>query len=146
LVGFLDNILFSSHRRRTSSSSGGPVAVAAVEWPLAGCAVHQWQSNRRFRGVSCCYAAAVHTAALALSKAEQPLENSPNSPAAGRSTSSGGGGGAEAAGEAVSEAVNQPRELGLQLTSVPIPYACNNPNCGNVAGLSEQQLVGGRSC
>jgi hypothetical protein len=57
---------------------------------------------------------------LALSKAEQPSENSPNSPAAGRSTSSGGGGGAEAAAEAVSEAVNQPRELGLQLTSVPI--------------------------
>lgn len=61
-------------------------------------------------------------------------------------SSSSGGGGVEAAAEAVADAVEQLRQLGLQLTAVPIPYACNNPICGNVEGPSEQQLVGGRSC
>jgi hypothetical protein len=84
-------------------------------------------------------------AARALSKAQRALKDSSNS----SSSSSGGGssnGGVEAAAEAVADAVEQLRELGLQLTAVPIPYACNNPNCGNVQGPSEQQLVGGRSC
>jgi hypothetical protein len=32
------------------------------------------------------------------------------------------------------------------LTVFAHPNGCNNPVCGNVSGLSEAQLVGGRSC
>ena len=32
------------------------------------------------------------------------------------------------------------------LVSFAVPYVCNNPACSNVAGPSEAQLVGGRSC
>jgi hypothetical protein len=32
------------------------------------------------------------------------------------------------------------------LSCFAIPHACNNPTCGNTAGPSEAQLVGGRSC
>jgi hypothetical protein len=40
----------------------------------------------------------------------------------------------------------QLQAAGSVLTSFAIPYACNNPACGNVCGASEAQLVGGRSC
>jgi hypothetical protein len=29
---------------------------------------------------------------------------------------------------------------------VPVPWCCNNPDCTNLAGASEQQLVGGKGC
>jgi hypothetical protein len=35
------------------------------------------------------------------------------------------------------------QELGLALSNLPIGTACNNPHCCSLAGLSEQQLVGG---
>jgi hypothetical protein len=40
----------------------------------------------------------------------------------------------------------QLQAAGAVLTSFAIPYACNNPACGNVCSASEAQLVGGRSC
>lgn len=36
-------------------------------------------------------------------------------------------------------------KLGLALTALPISYACSNPYCCNLEGLSEQQLVTGSS-
>jgi len=36
--------------------------------------------------------------------------------------------------------------LGLALNSLPVPSACNNPSCRNLSGLSELQLVNGRTC
>jgi hypothetical protein len=38
------------------------------------------------------------------------------------------------------------RSLGVSLTSLAFPYACNNPTCSNLAGPQELQLVNGRSC
>jgi hypothetical protein len=31
------------------------------------------------------------------------------------------------------------------ISQLPLPYCCNNPGCRNLAGLSEQELVSGRS-
>jgi hypothetical protein len=36
--------------------------------------------------------------------------------------------------------------LGVSLTSLAFPYACNNPTCSNLSGRQELQLVNGRSC
>jgi hypothetical protein len=30
--------------------------------------------------------------------------------------------------------------------ALPVPCCCNNPDCGNLAGPSEQQLVAGKGC
>jgi hypothetical protein len=38
------------------------------------------------------------------------------------------------------------RSLGVSLTSLAFPYACNNPTCSNLSGPQELQLVNGRSC
>jgi len=41
----------------------------------------------------------------------------------------------------------QLQEVGTVLcNALPVPWLCNNPGCANMAGASEQQLVGGRSC
>jgi len=40
----------------------------------------------------------------------------------------------------------QHQALGSTLTCFAVPLACNNPDCKNVSGTREAQLVGGRSC
>ena len=40
----------------------------------------------------------------------------------------------------------QLQAAGRVLACFSIPYACNNPACGNLGCPSEAQLVGGRSC
>jgi len=41
----------------------------------------------------------------------------------------------------------QLQEVGTALcNALPVPWLCNNPGCTNMAGSSELQLVGGRSC
>jgi hypothetical protein len=35
---------------------------------------------------------------------------------------------------------------GMVLATFAIPYACNNPTCSNLDGISKAQLVDGRSC
>jgi len=36
--------------------------------------------------------------------------------------------------------------IGSTLNSLPVPDACNNPSCRNLSGLSELQLVKGKTC
>jgi len=45
----------------------------------------------------------------------------------------------------INHGVEQLQALGLTLTALAIPLACNNPACSNLSGASELQLVGGRS-
>jgi len=46
-----------------------------------------------------------------------------------------------------SQLPGQLQELGAMLCSTfPVPWLCNNPDCTNMAGASELQLIGGRSC
>jgi hypothetical protein len=46
--------------------------------------------------------------------------------------------------DAACEALDQ---VGLQLCNqMPMPWWCNNPHCGNLSGVSELQLVGGKTC
>jgi uroporphyrinogen-III synthase len=40
----------------------------------------------------------------------------------------------------------QLRETGVLLSSIAVPHFCNNPDCHNLAGPSDTQLVSGRSC
>jgi len=41
----------------------------------------------------------------------------------------------------------QLQEVGTALcNALPVPWLCNNPGCTNMAGASELQLIGGRSC
>jgi hypothetical protein len=38
-------------------------------------------------------------------------------------------------------------QLGLELCNqLPMPWLCNNPQCSNLSGVSELQLVGGKAC
>ncbi len=40
----------------------------------------------------------------------------------------------------------QLQEVGSMLSSIAVPYFCNNPICVNISGPSDVQLVSGRSC
>jgi hypothetical protein len=51
-----------------------------------------------------------------------------------------------AASAVLKDVQQQLQAAGRMLAYFAIPYACNNPACGNVGGASEAQLVGGRSC
>jgi hypothetical protein len=51
-----------------------------------------------------------------------------------------------AAVAALQAAQEQLLAAGRVLACFAIPHACNNPACANLAGPSEAQLVGGRSC
>jgi hypothetical protein len=52
----------------------------------------------------------------------------------------------DAASEAAGSQATAWRSLGVSLTSLAFPYACNNPTCSNLSGPQELQLVNGRSC
>jgi hypothetical protein len=47
---------------------------------------------------------------------------------------------------ALKEVQGQLQAAARVLACFAIPYACNNPVCSNLAGASEANLVGGRSC
>jgi hypothetical protein len=51
-----------------------------------------------------------------------------------------------AASAVLKDVQQQLQAAGRMLACFAIPYACNNPACGNVGGAAEAQLVGGRSC
>jgi hypothetical protein len=54
--------------------------------------------------------------------------------------------GFEKTAEVLQAAQDQLQAASRVLACFAIPHACNNPACGNLAGPSEAQLVGGRSC
>jgi uroporphyrinogen-III synthase len=59
---------------------------------------------------------------------------------------------AQAAAQSQSDAASRAafaqllHDVGVLFSSVAVPHFCNNPGCQNLAGLSDTQLVSGRSC